>query len=655
MIIVMGGGAAQRWPALAGLGGGLLVLLADAADGGGYASPAPAPVPAFATVLALCLLPWWPYLLVVGVALSLPGAGHPLAAAAFPMVAAGVLGGAQELVRGGVPGLPRRGAQSLPGRGAPGLGTAVAGLATTVALLGAAVTGEPVPAGPRDAPLWHGALLAAGLVGIAVALPRWRRADQDGWTWARLRPAVVAGAAVLLVATSQTISAERLGSWLGVDPGTFARYPLARLAIIGAAVLVLGTALAAVTGKWALAGALTAGAAQVGASTPLMLAFAALHHDEPIRWPAALAGALLGATLAASRWRVAAAVSLTLGAATALFIVYEAAGGHPEKMVQQHRVVPAMLLLVLVSAAVTAVAGATAPVLAPHGTVPAVLGPLAGVLALAGMFTTQVSFVRGRTPVDFTGNPVPHMVTAGYVLIAAAAAIGGLGVAQHMAERWAERKRAEQIRQEAAAAERERLARPIHDGVLQVLALVQREGADLGGNGARLAALAAEQEAALRNLLSSGGSLAGPASSGSPSRSASGGDLRATLLALSGPAVEVAAPATPVVLPATAVAEVTAAVQAALDNVRRHAGAGARAWLLLEDEGDGVRVTVRDDGAGFGSDRLAEAARAGRLGVAQSMRGRISDLGGTTTIDSAPGAGTEVEFWLPRRRSFGTP
>jgi signal transduction histidine kinase len=30
------------------------------------------------------------------------------------------------------------------------------------------------------------------------------------------------------------------------------------------------------------------------------------------------------------------------------------------------------------------------------------------------------------------------------------------------------------------------------------------------------------------------------------------------------------------------------------------------------------------------------------------MRGRIRDLGGTTTIKSRPGKGTEVEFLIPR-------
>jgi signal transduction histidine kinase len=62
-------------------------------------------------------------------------------------------------------------------------------------------------------------------------------------------------------------------------------------------------------------------------------------------------------------------------------------------------------------------------------------------------------------------------------------------------------------------------------------------------------------------------------------------------------------------------------------------------------------VSIRDDGAGMPSDRLEQAAAAGRLGVAQSMVGRVRDLGGTTEITSQPGAGTEVEFRVPRRPS----
>jgi signal transduction histidine kinase len=177
--------------------------------------------------------------------------------------------------------------------------------------------------------------------------------------------------------------------------------------------------------------------------------------------------------------------------------------------------------------------------------------------------------------------------------------------------------------------------------VLQVLALVQREGSELGGAGSALAALAGEQEVALRNLLSGNGTTPGAATET---------DLRATLNGFSSPTIEIVAPADSVMLPTWPAAEATAAVQAALHNIRQHAGPGTRAWILLEDENDGIRVTVRDDGAGFEPHRLDEAARSGRLGVEQSIRGRIRDLGGTTTVNSRPGKGTEVEFWIPRRR-----
>jgi signal transduction histidine kinase len=70
--------------------------------------------------------------------------------------------------------------------------------------------------------------------------------------------------------------------------------------------------------------------------------------------------------------------------------------------------------------------------------------------------------------------------------------------------------------------------------------------------------------------------------------------------------------------------------------------------MLVEDEPDAVTVTVRDDGPGIPDGRLVEAAGQGRLGVAQSIRGRLADLGGTATVTSAPGQGTEVELKVGR-------
>ncbi|MFC5922189.1 MacS family sensor histidine kinase [Micromonospora vulcania] len=199
---------------------------------------------------------------------------------------------------------------------------------------------------------------------------------------------------------------------------------------------------------------------------------------------------------------------------------------------------------------------------------------------------------------------------------------------------------------EAATRERERLARGIHDSVLQVLALVQRRGADLPGEAGELARLAGEQEAALRALIAG----AAPAGATDPGGldAADGGavDLRTLLGRYASPAVSLSAPATPVPLPRQVAGELAAATGAALDNVGRHAG--GRAWVLIEDEGATVTVSIRDEGPGIPDGRLTEAAAQGRLGVTQSIRGRVADLGGTVRIVSAPEAGTEIELTVPR-------
>jgi len=192
---------------------------------------------------------------------------------------------------------------------------------------------------------------------------------------------------------------------------------------------------------------------------------------------------------------------------------------------------------------------------------------------------------------------------------------------------------------EAANRERDRLARVIHDSVLQVLALVQRRGAELGGEAAELGRLAGEQETHLRVLVSA-------------AETASGGtdpvDLRPLLTRLAGAAVSLATPADPVPLPSRVAEELTAAVGAALANVTDHCGPEARAWVLVEDDADAVTVSVRDEGPGIPAGRLDQAAADGRLGVAQSIRGRMRELGGAVAITSTPGQGTEVELRIPK-------
>ncbi|MCH0566412.1 MULTISPECIES: MacS family sensor histidine kinase [unclassified Streptomyces] len=225
--------------------------------------------------------------------------------------------------------------------------------------------------------------------------------------------------------------------------------------------------------------------------------------------------------------------------------------------------------------------------------------------------------------------------------------------------RASERTLARALEIEAATRERERLARDIHDGVLQVLAMVKRRGSALGGEAAELGRLAGEQEVALRSLVSGGlvpvSRLPRDAAGGAVVRVVEGEsrdgaplDLRSLLAPHAGARVSLAEPGAPVPLPPAAAREVAAAVGAALDNVRQHAGSGAHAWILVEDEPDAVIVTVRDDGPGIPEGRLAQAESEGRLGAALSIRGRLRDLGGTAEWVSVPGQGTEVELTVPR-------
>ena len=253
--------------------------------------------------------------------------------------------------------------------------------------------------------------------------------------------------------------------------------------------------------------------------------------------------------------------------------------------------------------------------------------------AIAALVISGCDFLLRSEAITVVLNGVVLLLLAGVV-------VGHL--ARPAAEVEAERRHVLEV--EAASRERERLARDIHDSVLQVLAMVQRRGAEAGGEAAELGRLAGQQEAALRSLV--GGAQAGGGPAGDV-------DLRALVLPIESDQVTVAAPAHAVRLEKTAADELASAIRAALDNVRRHGGERARAWVLVEDEPGLVTVTVRDDGPGIPDGRLAEAAAAGRLGVSYSICGRLRDLGGSAAIRSVPGEGTEVELRLPR--AGGTP
>ena len=79
-----------------------------------------------------------------------------------------------------------------------------------------------------------------------------------------------------------------------------------------------------------------------------------------------------------------------------------------------------------------------------------------------------------------------------------------------------------------------------------------------------------------------------------------------------------------------------------------HAGA-SRVALFAEEDAGAVVVTVRDDGRGFRYDERRLLAE-GKIGLAKSIKGRVEQLGGTMTVTSRPGAGTEVELRVPATR-----
>jgi signal transduction histidine kinase len=116
------------------------------------------------------------------------------------------------------------------------------------------------------------------------------------------------------------------------------------------------------------------------------------------------------------------------------------------------------------------------------------LGVAGGAVAAAGVSAANLVVRPDATPATLANIFLVFLagIVVGYVsnLVLAAEA---------------ERTRAAEFA--AATGERERLARGIHDGVLQVLALVQRRGREMGGEAAELGRLAGEQERILRALV----------------------------------------------------------------------------------------------------------------------------------------------------------
>lgn len=212
-----------------------------------------------------------------------------------------------------------------------------------------------------------------------------------------------------------------------------------------------------------------------------------------------------------------------------------------------------------------------------------------------------------------------------------------------------ERKRAEEELRMAREAERSRIARELHDGVLQDLAaIVQRlhvaritkarfgergDGVDVQREIDTLKRAASGLRQAIYDLRSEK----------EPSFSdALEALLDVTLQRMPGLEIEVEKrDGFPAEVPGRTGRELLGVVREALNNVRRHSAA-RHAWIILTADERELVVEVADNGRGF------EPASENRgLGIV-GMRERASMLDGSAEILSVPGRGTSVRITVPR-------
>lgn len=186
-------------------------------------------------------------------------------------------------------------------------------------------------------------------------------------------------------------------------------------------------------------------------------------------------------------------------------------------------------------------------------------------------------------------------------------------------------ERAERVRSQ----ERADVAAHLHDSVLQTLALIQSNSHDPG----RVAQLARAQERDLRAW------LYGATDAATDRMAAALAAAAAEVEDTHGVPVEVVtvgdAPLTP------RLDALVAATREALVNAARHSGAD-RIDLYSEVAGGAAEVFVRDRGRGFDRDSIP----LDRLGVRGSIIDRMDRHGGSATIRTSPGEGTEVRLQM---------
>jgi signal transduction histidine kinase len=181
----------------------------------------------------------------------------------------------------------------------------------------------------------------------------------------------------------------------------------------------------------------------------------------------------------------------------------------------------------------------------------------------------------------------------------------------------------------AEAAARERMARDVHDGVLQTLAAIEARSPDPVA-----VQLARAESRRVRQHLFGRSSDGASASLDDAVRDALGRvedrfGVRCELAVVE-----------PVGLAPDTVDRLAGAVGEAATNAAKHGGVGCT--LLVLPDGDGVTVTIHDEGPGFDPDATPKGA-----GLRSSVVDRIGEIGGTVEVASAPGRGCEVRLWVP--------
>jgi signal transduction histidine kinase len=184
----------------------------------------------------------------------------------------------------------------------------------------------------------------------------------------------------------------------------------------------------------------------------------------------------------------------------------------------------------------------------------------------------------------------------------------------------------------AAESERRRIGRDVHDRIAQDLAYIVRDARSLQlPEPVVSAAVRALEEA--RRVIEAAQRDADEPLWESIARST------ADVAARAGTQLELDVATDAVVAPDVAEALVRVAREAVI-NADRHAGA-TRIRISLAN-GDGIRLTIVDDGDGFAAEDVGDAS----FGLT-CMRERMESVGGRLTVSSAPGHGTAVEAYVP--------